>query len=186
MRSGTERRKFFFDQRKNFFDRGPLRLPCEMKRHGRSLVAWTHPQIVCCNRAELGDEKMWRDLVSKLLNGKDCGVAFVAGNEVLRLQFCSTAWREIHAKVGESFVPRAGNTHLLSTIFRRVPGERMQVVGCRLRAVEICFWICMRALINTALDPHLGRAMVLPVCEDTDAITARKDIVEVMFELRKR
>src|ERR1700730_18602981 len=186
MRSGTERRKFFFNQRKNSFDYRPLRLPCEMQGHGRSLIAWTHPQIVCCNRAELGDEKVWRDLVAELLNGKYCGIASIAGDEVFRLQLGSAARRKVHTKVGKPFIPGAGNTHLLSTIFRRVPGEWMQVVGCRFRTVEICFGICMRALIDTAFDPHLGRAMVLPVCEDTDAITASKNIIEVMFELRKR
>src|SRR5258708_15684416 len=112
MRSGTERCKFLFNQRKNLLDRGPLRSPCEMKRHGRLSVAWTHPKVICRNRAEFRDEKVWSDLVSKLLNRKYCGVAPVAGNEVLRLQLGSAARREVHAKVGKPLVPRARNTHL--------------------------------------------------------------------------
>src|ERR1700712_112749 len=176
MRSGTERRKFLFDHGKHFLDLRPLRLPCEMNRHGRPLVTWANPKVVCRDRAELRDEKVRRDLLAELLNGQYCGVAFVAGNEVLRLQLGSTARRKIHAKVGKPFVPRAGNTHLFGTIFRRMAGERMQIVGGWLRTVEIGLGICMRTLINAALDPYLGRAMVLPVREDTDAVTARKYI----------
>jgi hypothetical protein len=44
----------------------------------------------------------------------------------------------------------------------------------------------VRTLIDAALDPYLSRTVILPVCEDTDAITAREDIVQVMFELRER
>jgi hypothetical protein len=62
----------------------------------------------------------------------------------------------------------------------------MQVVGGRLCAMEICSGICMRALIDTAFNPYLGRTVILPVGEGTNAIAAGKDIVQVMFELRER
>src|SRR5882757_4159866 len=185
MRPGPEWRKFLFNHRKHFFDRGPLRLPCEMKRHGRATVTRAHPKVVCCNRTELCDEKVWRNLVAKLLNGKYCRIAFIARNEVLRLQLGAAAWRKVHAKVWKPLVPGSGNAHLLGTILGRMPGKRMQVVGGGFGAVEICLRICVRGLINATFDPHLRRSVVLPVCEDTDAIPARKDIVQVMFKLRE-
>src|ERR1700720_1524614 len=105
MRSGTERCKFFFNQRKHLFDRGPFRLPCEMKCHGRSLVAWADPKVICRDRSELRDEEVGHDLVAQLLNGEYCSITLIAGDEVLRLQLCATAWRKVHAKVGKPFVP---------------------------------------------------------------------------------
>ena len=40
--------------------------------------------------------------------------------------------------------------------------------------------------INLALDPHLRRAMVLPVGKQTNAVTRRENGVEVLFEFSKR
>ena len=51
--------------------------------------------------------------------------------------------------------------------------------------IKICTWGGMRALVNAALDPDLGSAMILPVSKEADAIPACKNIVEVMFELRE-
>ena len=43
----------------------------------------------------------------------------------------------------------------------------------------------MRTLINATFDPYLGSAMILPIGKDTDTVTARKNIVQVMFKLRE-
>ncbi len=62
----------------------------------------------------------------------------------------------------------------------------MQIAGRWRRSIKICIWIgTTRALVNAALDPDLGCAMILPISKDAYAITARKNIVEVMFELRE-
>jgi len=38
--------------------------------------------------------------------------------------------------------------------------------------------------IETALDPDLGDAVILPVGEEADAVAAEEDLVEVFFEMR--
>src|SRR5438309_292134 len=66
-----------------------------------------------------------------------------------------------------------------------MPGKRMQIAGCWRRSVKIRIWLSVSTLINAALDPDLGSAMILPVSKDADAITTRKNIIEMMFELRE-
>ena len=75
---------------------------------------------------------------------------------------------------------------MFCAIFRRVPGKGMQVADGWLRSIEVRTSIRMGALVYTAFDPNLGRAMILPVGENADAVAAREDIVQVMFKLRER
>src|SRR5438132_3391388 len=62
----------------------------------------------------------------------------------------------------------------------------MKMSSCRGRSVKAGAWINARALNDTALDPDLGGAMILPIGKETDTVTTGKNIVEVMFELRER
>src|SRR5437763_5261752 len=62
----------------------------------------------------------------------------------------------------------------------------MQIASCRRRSEKLGVWIDVRALNDTAFDPDLGGAMILPIGKEADTVSAGKNIVEVMFELRER
>ena len=128
-----------------------------------------------------------RDLVAKLFDGEDGLITLGAGDEVFGLQLGAAGGREVHAEVGQAFVPRAGNAHLLGAGSGVVAGERVEVFVGGLGSVEVFgdfeehgFVMGISALL---LDPDLSDAVVLPVGEEADAVAAGEDGVEVVLEL---
>src|SRR5947209_9585130 len=107
----------------------------------------------------------------------------LARDEVLRLQLFAAAWREVHAEVGQAFVPGTRDAHLLRTVFGRMPGERMQVSGCELGIEERRLHLCRSARFHFAFDPDLGGPVVLPVGKEADAVPASENVVQVLFEM---
>ncbi len=175
--------EFGFDEGKHFGDLWRLWLPGEVDGHGGALIGGADPEVVGGDGAELGDEEMRGDVVAEFFNGKDCLIGAIAGDEVFGLEFCSAAGGEVHAEVGHTLIPGAGDALLLGTIFGGVSGERMKFLcgeGC---SVELGGHVYLAAGLNAALDPDLRGAMVLPVGKEADAVATVEDGVEVVFKL---
>lgn len=60
---------------------------------------------------------MRRYVVAQLFDGEDGFESVMERNEVLGLQLIAAAGREVHAEVGQAFIPGAGNAHLLRAAF---------------------------------------------------------------------
>ena len=76
-------------------------------------------------------------LVPKLFDRENGFVPAVARNKIFGLQLGATAGRELHTEMRQSLMPGAGNTHLLSTTFRRMPRHRVKLLGCKLRPIKL-------------------------------------------------
>ena len=71
------------------------------------------------------------------LDGENGLVAVAPGNEVLSLDLSTAAWGEVHTEVWEALVPGAGNAHLLRAWLGVMASNRVQLVFCRCRSVEL-------------------------------------------------
>ena len=185
MGAGVEGGELFFDEGEDGLDFGPFGLPGEVDGHGGALVGHAHPEVVGGDGAELGDEEVWGDAVAELFDGEDGLVGAVAGDEVFGLKFGAAAGGEVQLEVGEAFVPRAGNAELVGAGFGVVVDDGMEFAGGGFGAEELGGEVGGGgAGFEAALDPDLGDVVVLPVGEEADAVTAEKDFVEMLFELR--
>src|SRR5271169_502999 len=102
-------------------------------------------------------------------------------HEVLRLQLFASAWREAHAKVRQSLIPRARHAHLLRTILGRKFNNGVQIPASSFRPKE--FRGCVKRLpfVIAALDPKFVNTLILPVSKKADAVATRFDRVKVFF-----
>src|SRR5436190_23606441 len=65
-------------------------------------------------------------------------------------------------------------------------GERMKFARGQPGAEKLRSHFELRARFNPAFDPHLGRAMVLPVREKADAVTGSENFVKMFLKLIER
>src|SRR6516164_2000946 len=107
----------------------------------------------------------------------------MARDKVLRLQFLLGAGGKAHAKVWKPLVPRAGNTHLLGTVFRGESCNGMEISGCRFRSEKFGRGSKSLSFFQAAFDPHLVEILVPPIREQTDAVSAGFDGLEVVLYL---
>src|SRR6266852_826545 len=96
----------------------------------------------------------------------------LTGNEVLRLQLFTSARREAHAKMRQSFIPRTRHAHLLRTVLGGKFSNRVQILGSAFRPEE--FRGCLKRLpfFNAAFDPNFTDTLFLPVGKQADAVRA--------------
>src|SRR5262249_35254018 len=144
-----------------------------------------HPQVVSGDRAQLGDLEEWGYVLAYAVDRLDGRQGVLARDHVLALQLLSAAWRELHAEVRQTFMPGAGDVHLWGTRLGREAGDRV-AVGWRECGPEQLRWRRnSSALYDAALHPDLVDALVLPVGEEADAVGARYDLLEVIFQPRQ-
>src|SRR5215472_608521 len=110
----------------------------------------------------------------------------MARDKVLRLQFLPGAGGKAHAKVWKPLVPRPGDTQLLGTVFRRKRCNRMKISGCGLRSEKFGRGSKSLSFLYAAFDPHLVDILVPPIREQTDAVGAGFDGLEVVLYLIQR
>src|SRR6266702_2689067 len=183
VRTSFEWRKFVFNDREQFSNRRPILLPGEVNCDARLLVAGAHPKIVRGNGADFRDQQMWAHLFVEPLNRQNGFDGVMARDKVLRLQFLPGAGGKAHAKVWKPLVPRAGNTHLLGTVFRGERCNRMKISGCRFRSEKFGRGSKSLSLLQAAFDPHLVDILVAPIREHADAVGAGFDGLEVVLDL---
>src|ERR1700749_2253121 len=129
---------------------------------------------------------MRRDVAAQLFDCPDSLICVFARHEVFGLQLRAAAGREVHAEVGQAFVPRAGYAELLRATLCRMARDRMQFL-CGAAGTIKLLRPCVRFLwIDTSLDPHLGGAMVLPIGEEAYAVAAAEDGIEIVLKLGER
>src|SRR5579863_430725 len=107
-------------------------------------------------------------------------------HEVFRLQLFAGARRESHSKMRQPFIPRANDAHLFGTILRREFRNRVQILSGSMRAEKLGACVECRFRVDTGLQPDFVEALLLPVGEKTNAVRARFDSVEMIFELVQR
>src|SRR5262245_59679651 len=107
MRSCVERLKCFFYLRQQRLNRRPVRLKGKMNGQTRSLKTWAHPEIVCCDRPDLGYQQDRRHFFVDREDGHHGIPSFVKRYKILRLQFVTAARGEVHFEMRKSFVPWA-------------------------------------------------------------------------------
>src|ERR1019366_5148466 len=83
-------------------------------------------------------------------------------------------------------VPGAGHAHLFGAVLGGKLGNRVKVPGCELRAEELRGCRKCLPVADTTLYPDLFDALLLPVGEQTDAVGARLDVIEVVLHLSER
>src|SRR5947209_7820786 len=82
----------------------------------------------------------------------------------------------------QPLVPWPGNALLLGAALRRVACDGVQLLLCKLCAVELRGPCVRVGGSDFALDPNLGGAMVLPVGKQADAVACSKDLIEVVLK----
>src|SRR5882672_9173121 len=102
-------------------------------------------------------------------------------HEVLRLQLFTSARCEAHAKVWQSFIPRARHTHLLRTVLGGQLSNGVQILGSEFRPEEFRRCVKRLPLFSAALDPNFADTLFLPVGKQADAVRTRFDSVKVVF-----
>src|SRR5258708_25853025 len=105
-------------------------------------------------------------------NRQNCFDAILTGHEVLRLQLFTSARRETHAKVRQSFIPWAKYTHLFRTVLGGEFSNWVQILGSTFRPEEFRGCVKRVPLFNAALDPNFADTPVLPVGKKADAVAA--------------
>ena len=90
--AGVEGGEFFFDQREDFFDFGPLGLPGEVDGQGGALVGHADPEVVGGDGAEFSDEEVRGDVVAELLDGEDGLVGAGRGGRSTRFAARLRCW----------------------------------------------------------------------------------------------
>jgi hypothetical protein len=180
--AGVEGGELLFDEWEDGFYFGPLGLPGEVDGHGGALVGHAEPEVVGGDGAKFGDEEVRGDAVPELLDGEDGFVGAVAGDEVLGLELGAAAGSEVQLEVREALVPWAGDAELFGAGFGVVVDDGVELAGGSLGAKELRGEVrggCAGS--EAAFDPDLGDVVVLPVCEEADAVAAEEDLVEVFF-----
>lgn len=129
VRTGLERGEFVLDDGEELAYGGPILFPGEMDGDAGLLVTGAHPEIVGGDGADFGDEEMRGDLVAEAFDGEDGFDGVLARDEVFGLEFLAGAGNEAHAEVGEAFVPRARDAHLLGAILGGEFCDGVEVFG---------------------------------------------------------
>src|SRR5260370_20137435 len=96
----------------------------------------------------------------------------LAGHEVLRLQLFTSAGREAHAKVRQSFIPRTRNAHLLRTVLGGKFSNGVKILAGEFRSEEFRSCLKRLTLFHAAFEPHFADPLVLPVGKQADAVRA--------------
>src|SRR6266436_5853004 len=93
-------------------------------------------------------------------------------HEIFRLQLLAGAGRETHAKVRQSFKPRAGHAHLLGAVFSGKLGDRVQIPGAQLCSEEGWSRVKRMPVFDATFYPNLVHALLLPVGKKAYAVGA--------------
>src|SRR5713226_8727637 len=96
----------------------------------------------------------------------------LTGHEVFRLQLLAGAGRETHAKVRQSFKPRAGYAHLLGAVFSGKFSDRVQILGGKLCSEEGGSSFKRVPAFDATFYPNFVHALLLPVGKKTYAVGA--------------
>src|SRR6476660_7983973 len=107
----------------------------------------------------------------------------LARNEIFGLQFLAAAWRVFHPKMGQPFMPRPTNSHLLSAILGRHALERMNIGCCEGCSEQVGIRFGRTGFLDPTLDPNLGKARTSPICEQAHAVCAREDLIKIVPQL---
>ena len=107
----------------------------------------------------------------------------LACDEVFGLQFGSAGGSEVHAEVRHALVPRARDTLLLSAGRGVVSGDWGEFFCGESCAINLGRHVGGVVGLDDALDPDLRGAVILPVGEEADAVSAAEDGVEVVLKL---
>ena len=83
-------------------------------------------------------------------------------------------------------MPGTGDTHLLGTILGRMPGQRVQVSLGELCSEKLRRELERFSRVDAAFYPCLRDAMTLPIGEQADAVPARENFIEVVFQMIHR
>src|SRR5271169_2354634 len=104
-------------------------------------------------------------------------------NEILRLQFLTSAWRETHPKVRQPFIPGSRYAHLFGAVFGRQLGNGVQTSGGQFGTEEV--WRCVRcpSFFYSAFYPNFVDTLLLPVGKQADAVRTRFDSIKVVLQL---
>src|SRR6266852_5400933 len=129
---------------------------------------------------------MRTDLVAQSFNRQNCFHGILTGHEVFRLQLFTSARRETHAKVRQSFIPWAKYTHLFRTVLGGKFRNWVQILGSTFRPEEFRGCVKRVPLFNTAFDPNFTDALVLPVGKKADAVPAGLDSIKVVLDFTER
>src|SRR5580704_15645369 len=111
-------------------------------------------------------------VVAKLFDRQDGFVTPVPGDNVLRLQLGPAARRKADAEVRQPVVPGTGNAQLFGATLRRMARERVKLLRCRFGPEQFRGKLGCTPRLNPPFYPYLADAVVLPVGEETDAVTA--------------
>ena len=125
-------------------------------------------------------------LIAQTLDRQNRVKGVTPGHEVFRLELFAGAGSEAHAEVGQPLVPGAGHSHLLGAVLGGELGNGVKISGRELRAEEFRGRRECLTVFDTALDPELINSLFLPVGEQTDAVGARQNFVEVLLHLSER
>src|ERR1700747_2386106 len=183
MRACVERGQFPFDDRQGPTARGPLLLPSEMNCYAGLLATWAHPELVRGNGADFSNHQVWRDLIAQAFNGEDRLDCVLARNEIFGLKLLACAGSESHAEVRQAIVPGARHTHLFGTIFGRELGDGVKIFCCELGTEKFRLGHARSLTFDATLQPDFVDALLLPVCEKTDAVGGGFDGVEMILRL---
>ena len=107
----------------------------------------------------------------------------LAGDEVLGLDLLAAGRGEVHLEVGHALVPGAGSAELLGAGLGSVAGYGVELFFLQGGSVEERRQVMDFIGRDTALNPDLLDAMVLPVGEEAEAVAGAEDVVEVVLEL---
>ena len=126
---------------------------------------------------------MRRDAIAQCLDGKDRLIGTRSRDEEFGLHLGTARRSEVHPEMRQTLIPGPRDSELIGAVLRGVAREWMQLHLLQSRSVKegrersgcsICYGL---------LQPHLGRAMILPICEEADAVPGSTDYIEVSFEL---
>src|SRR5271156_1991025 len=116
-------------------------------------------------------------VVAKLFDRQDSFVSPVPGDQVLGLKLGPAARRKADAEVRQPVIPGTGNTQLFGATLRRMVRKRVKLFRCRLGPEQIRGKLRCTPGLNPTFHPYLAYAVILPVGEETNAVTAGKNFL---------
>src|SRR5260370_26233056 len=113
------------------------------------------------NRTDFRNHQVRADLVAQPFNRQNCFDRMVTGHEVFRLQLFTSAGREAHTKVRQSFVPRTRHAHLFRTVLSGKFSNGVQIFGGTFRPEEYRRCVKRLPLFDATFDPNFIAPLVL-------------------------
>lgn len=156
VRPGHKRFQFLFKEWQECFHCLLVLPPGEMQADSVAAVIRAKPEVVSCDGADFPDEQHRGNNWGEPSHGPNCVHCMLARYQVLALEFVAFAWIEVHAEVGQSVGPWAGNPELLGAARPGYTGQRMPCFERRLSPEKFGFQTRLSGVTRFLLQPGLA------------------------------